>query len=327
MRVIIWLVAALTVLWSGYWYVSARALRHETETVLAAMKADGHADYSAVDLKGFPARFELTVTDPALNDPVTGWFWRAPTATVLAMAYNPNKIIAFLPADQMLKLAGETIALKTTGMRASASFGLSTELPLQHAEAVTDATTARSDHGWSLAADQVRLAIRADDPAVFRYRLGVEGIGLTLSGIPANILTRAGISNGPGRIRLDSDARFDGPLDRSVTMSPPRATEIDMRALELDWGTLNLRGDGKLSIDPRGVPQGTLALTLKNWQVLPPLLVAAGVVPADMEKRLAATMEQLALLSGNRDELSLPLIFQAGWMALGPLPLGPAPRF
>lgn len=326
MRVILWLVAALAVLWCGYWFLAARTLRTETLAALATMKAEGRADYSDVALGGFPARFELTVTDPAFRDPDRGLAWRAPRATVHALAYDPSRIIAVLPSDQVLGIAGQTIALTTTDMRASAAFGRSADLPLQHAEAITDRTTAQSANGWSITAAQVRLATRAEDFTAFRYRLGAEGTGLTLSGLPAEILGRAGLGNGPGRIRLDAGASFDGPLDRNAVQAPPRTTEIDVRALELDWGALSLRGNGTLSVDPDGVPKGTLTLSVRNWQGLPPLMVAAGLVPADMETRLAATMAQLARLSGKPDELTLPLAFQAGWVALGPLPLGPAPR-
>lgn len=325
MRVILWLVAALAVLWCGYWFLAARTLRTETLTALAAMKAEGRADYSDVSLGGFPARFELTVTDPAFRDPDRGLAWRAPRATVHALAYDPSRIIAVLPSDQVLEIAGQAIALTTTDMRASAAFGRSADLPLQHAEAITGPTTAQSGD-WSIAADQVRLAIRAEDAAAFRYRLGAEGTGLAFTGLPAEILGRAGLGDGPGRIRLDAGASFDGPLDRNAVQELPRTTEIDVRALELDWGALSLRGNGTLSVDPGGVPTGTLTLSVRNWQGLPPLLVAAGVIPADMETRLGETMAQLARLSGNPDELTLPLAFQAGWVALGPLPLGPAPR-
>ncbi len=327
MRVILWLVAALAVLWGGYWYVSAGALRHGTEAALTAMQTEGRADFSAIDLGGFPARFKLTVTDPALRDPNGGWTWRAAQVVVHALAYDPGQIIAVLPADQTLTVGRETIALRTTDMRASAAFGLATALPLQHAEAVSGAITATSDLGWALSGDALRLAIREEDPATFRYRLGAEATSLTLTGVPAEILTRAGLRNGPGRIRLDADATFDRALDRTVAEVPPRPTAADIRSLELDWDKLSLRGSGMLSIDASGAPDGTLSLSLTNWQGLPPLLVAAGMIPPDMETSLTQSMGQLAMLSGTPDELSLPLSFKAGWVALGPLPLGPAPRF
>lgn len=147
MRVILWLVALFAVLWSGFWFYAARTVRHETETALAEMKADGRADYSAIDLGGFPARFELTVTDPALVDPGGRWLWRAPSVTFHALAYDPGKVIALLPTGQTIETAGQSIALSTTDMRASAGFGLSTTVPLLHAEAISDRTEAKSDGG------------------------------------------------------------------------------------------------------------------------------------------------------------------------------------
>lgn len=326
MRVILWLVALFAVLWSGFWYVGARALRAETEAALSRMKAEGRADYSALDLGGFPARFELTVTDPALADPGGRWIWRAPGLTVHALAYDPGKIIALLPNDQTIEIAGQTIAVATTDLRASAGFGLSADLPLRHGEAVSDATRLTAANGATMGADQLRAAIREEDAAAFRYRFGLEARALTLAGAPAETLARAGLPAGPGHFRLDAFAAFDQPLDRKAATSPPRITATDVAALEVDWGPLSLRGDGKLTINGAGQPEGTIMLRLKNWQGLPPLLVAAGVIPPDMERPLFQTMKQLANLTGDTNELALPLVFQAGWVALGPLPLGPAPR-
>lgn len=327
MRVILWLVAGFAVLWAGYWYASAGALRDEAEAALAALKAEGRADYSAIDLGGFPARFRLTVTDPALRDPEGGWTWRAASLAVHALAYDPAQIIAVLPANQTLTAGRETIALRTTDMRASAGFGLAAAVPLRHAEAVSGAFLAQSDLGWSLSGTGLRLALRGEDPATFRYRLGAAASGLTVTGAPAEVLTLARLTTGPGRLRFDADATFDRALDRTFAEVAPRPTGFDIRSLELDWDRLSLRGSGALTIDAGGAPDGTLALTLTHWQGLPPLLVAAGLIPPDMEEALTRTMAELASLSDEPDALSLPLSFKAGWVALGPLPLGPAPRF
>ncbi|MCA0271448.1 MAG: DUF2125 domain-containing protein [Proteobacteria bacterium] len=327
MRVILWLVALFTVLWSGYWFLAARTLRAETEAALTQMKAEGRADYSAFDLGGFPARFKLTVTDPALADPGGRWRWRAPSLTVHALAYDPGKIIALLPSGQTIEAAGQTIALTTTDMRTSAGFGLSTALPLLHAEAISDATEAKSDRGWTLAAREIRLAIREEDATSFRYRLGAKATALALSGPPAESLARANLPASPGQLRIDADATFDRALDRTAIDTPPMLRALAVSALELDWGDLSLRGDGRIDISAAGTPEGAINLRLGNWQGLPPLLVATGIVPPEMEQQLGDTMRQLAALSGDPKELALPLTFNAGWMALGPLPLGPAPRF
>lgn len=327
MRGVLWLVALCAVVWCGYWYYGARALRQETEAALATLKAEGRADYSALHLGGFPGRFDLTVSDPVAADPGGRWLWRGPQLSVHALAYNPGHVIVALPAEQSLTLGGETLALTTTEMRASAAFGLSSDLRIDHAEAVGGPFRAEADAGWSVAAEALRLAIRTEDATEFRYRIGAEAPGLTVTGAPSRALASAGIGEGPGRFRLDADLSLDRPLDRDAALAPPRLAGIDIRALEFDWGGLSLRGDGAVRIDGAGVPDGTVTLRLRNWAGVPALLVASGVIAPGDEASFAATLDQLAALSGSPDELALPLSFSGGWVALGPLPLGPAPRF
>ena len=327
MRALIRIVAVLTVLWCGYWFIGARVLTTEGRAALDQMQQDGRLGYGTFSIGGFPARFEADLADLSLRDPAAGWAWSVPDVAVHALAYSPNRVIAVLPPEQRLRVAGQSLALTTEDMRASVAFGLSSAVPLTHAEAVSGPLTARSDRGWSLAMEALRLAARQEEGEGFRYRLGAEATALTLDGAPAAVLAKAGLAEGPGRVRLDADAVLDRALDRSAAEVPPRMTALSVRSLELDWGRLALRGAGDLRIGAEGVPEGTIQLRLANWRDLPPLLVALGLIAAAEAPALTRTMGQLALLSGGTGDLSLPLSFTGGWVALGPLPLGPAPRF
>ena len=327
MRALMWIVAVLTALWCGYWFVGARVLTTEGRAALDQMQQDGRLGYGTFSIGGFPARFEADLADLSLRDPAAGWAWSVPDVAVHALAYSPNRVIAVLPPEQRLRVAGQSLALTTEDMRASVAFGLSSAVPLTHAEAVSGPLTARSDRGWSLAMEALRLAARQEEGEGFRYRLGAEATALTLDGAPAAVLAKAGLAEGPGRVRLDADAVLDRALDRSAAELPPRVTALSVRSLELDWGRLALRGAGDLRIGAEGVPEGTIQLRLANWRDLPPLLVALGLIAAAEAPALTRTMGQLALLSGGKGDLSLPLSFTGGWVALGPLPLGPAPRF
>lgn len=327
MRALMWIVAVLTVIWCGYWFVGARVLTNEGRAVLDRMQQDGRLGYGTFSIGGFPARFEAVLADLSLRDPAAGWAWSVPDLAVHALAYSPNRVIAVLPPVQRLRVAGESLALTTEDMRASVAFGLSSAVPLTHAEVVSAPLTARSDRGWSLAMEALRLAVRQEEGEGFRYRLGAEATALTLDGAPAVMLAKAGLAEGPGRVRLDADAVLDRALDRSAAELPPRVTALSVRSLELDWGRLALRGAGDLLIGADGTPEGTIQLRLANWRDLPPLLVALGVIAEAEAPALTRTMGQLALLSGATGDLSLPLSFTGGWVALGPLPLGPAPRF
>ena len=66
MRLMLWIIAGLTALYCGYWVLAARTLRAEAGVALAALRAEGRADATAIDVAGFPARFDvtLTVTEP-----------------------------------------------------------------------------------------------------------------------------------------------------------------------------------------------------------------------------------------------------------------------
>ena len=327
MRALMRIVAVLTVLWCGYWFIGARVLTTEGRAALDQMQENGRLGYGSFSIGGFPARFEADMADLSVSDPAAGWAWSVPRVAVHALAYSPNRVIAVLPPEQRLRVAGQSLALTTEDMRASVAFGLSPAVPLSHAEAVSGPLTARSDRGWSLAMDALRLAARQEDGEGFRYRLGAEATALTLDGAPAALLAKAGLADGPGRVRLDADAVLDRALDRAAAEVPPRVTELSIRSLELDWGRLALRGTGDLRIGADGTPEGTIRLRLANWRDLPPLLVALGLIAEAEAPALTRTMGQLALLSGGTADLSLPLSFAGGWVTLGPLPLGPAPRF
>ena len=78
MRVLLWLVMLAAVLWGGWWWFGARTLEREAAGFFAAQEAAGRvARYEAVAVQGFPNRLDLTVTEPLLYDPWSGWGWRS----------------------------------------------------------------------------------------------------------------------------------------------------------------------------------------------------------------------------------------------------------
>ncbi len=56
-----------------------------------------------------------------------------------------------------------------------------------------------------------------------------------------------------------------------------------------------------------------------------PVLVAAGIVTAEVSPTVTRAMELLAQQGPDPEVLTVPLSFNSGLMSLGPLPLGPAP--
>lgn len=326
MRIILWLVTACVALYAGYWLLAARSVKAGAETVVTEMRAAGTGDYQAFDLGGFPYRFDAILTEPRVTSPGAGVTWSAPALRLHALAYRPQHVIAVFPNTQTVRVGRETLSLVAADLTASARFGVSSALPLLQAESFGRSVALTSDFGWGVVADEVRAALRAvDGPAT--QRIGVELTGITLTGLPADLVTRGGAIPAHGeRLHLDAVLTLDRPLDRDTPVEGIRLLAADIRALAFDWGPARLAGSGTLALDPAGTPEGRIDLSLTNWRVVLQLATALGVVRPDTVPAIARALEGLALLNGNAEVLALPLVFQSGWMSLGPIPLGPAPR-
>lgn len=64
-----------------------------------------------------------------------------------------------------------------------------------------------------------------------------------------------------------------------------------------------------------------------NWREMLELAVGAGLIPEGLAPTVERGLEVLAGMSGSPETLDAPLSFRNGYVAFGPIPLGPAPRF
>ncbi len=327
MRLVLGLVAAGAIFYSGYWFVGSRTLTTSTEAAFAEMNAAGLGGYGALGLSGFPGRFDLTLTEPELTSADGALRWSAPEMRLYALSYRPHHVIAVLPPAMTLRYGREEIAVTSGELRASAVVGIDTALPLKRAQSVGRTIELRSERGWSAAAGELRLAVREGAEAT-EQELGAELMGLSLSGLPAELFGPDGALPGEGeRARLDAVLSLDRPLDRFAPADGLRITAAELRALELDWGPLSLRGTGQVAFTPSGEPEGRIELGIRNWRAALPLAAALGLIRPEIAPTVEKMLEQLALAGGDAEELDLPLVFAGGRMSLGPVPLGPAPRF
>ena len=129
------------------------------------------------------------------------------------------------------------------------------------------------------------------------------------------------------RFHLDADLAFDAPWDRfALEDRAPRLTGLALREASLAWGELALSAEGSVEIGADGVPRGRIDLRVEDWRRLLGLLRATGVVGERLAPLTERAMEVLAELSPDPDVIEAPLSFQKGFVSLGPIPLGPAPR-
>ncbi|MEZ5779303.1 MAG: DUF2125 domain-containing protein [Paracoccaceae bacterium] len=323
MRVILWLVAALAVLWGGYWFVGSKAALRGAEEALARMEADGLAIHGGLSVAGFPSRFDFTLDSPDIRSPDGLIRWQAPEVRAYALSYRPNHLIAVLPDRQSLRIGAETIEVTSDDLRASAVLGLDTSVPLDRAQIVGKGLKLNSDFGWTLGLSEARFATRRSETPEEQqigaelFSVGLAGLGIVPPELPGTV----------DRMRLDAVLGFDRPVDRKALEKPLRLRAADLRSVKIDWGDTRLRGSGQVTIGAGRAPEGRIDFSIENWKPLLGVLVAAGAIRPEIAPTWEKGLAQLAAASGDAKTLELPLTFAGGVMSLGPIPLGPAPRF
>jgi hypothetical protein len=325
MRALLWMVIAVAVTWGGYWFVGARALetgalawfRSRTEAGLVA-------EHGALSVSGFPNRFDLTVTDLRLADPGTGYGWTAPFVQVLSLSYKPWHIIAVFANQQQVRTPWQDLAVASDKLQGSVVIVPGTNLALDRLTLVGDAMRVTSDLGWTASVDTLRFATEQVGTDGTRHEIGLELLDLE----PDPSVT-AGLPDFPKvleKLRLDAVVTLTAPLDRRAGQTHPRPSQIDVKEVQLVWGSLVLFGTGSIAAAADGVAEGRIALRLTNWREAIPLAVTAGLIKPEVAPTWENMFALLAAQTGDPGDLDLPLVFARGRMSLGPLPLGPAPR-
>ncbi|MDD9716881.1 DUF2125 domain-containing protein [Dinoroseobacter sp. PD6] len=315
--------------WCAYWYLGASALERNLTAWFEDRRAEGwQAEYSDLSVRGFPNRFDTELTDPAFADPETGLAWQAPFFQLLALSYQPNKVIAVFPNTQEILTPFGRTQLDSTQMRGSLHLGAAAGMPLRSAVFVADAPEFTAGEA-RLRAQTLRLAMRETEGTDLTYDIGLEALSLA----PPVALKRR---LDPGdllppaleTLRLDAVIRFDREWDlRALEDRRPQPTAITLNEARAAWGPLGLRAAGALDIDAQGRGTGEITIKATNWEEILRLAERSGLVPPAVLPLLETGLRALAGLSGPETSIDVPLTFRDGQMRLGFLNLGQGPRF
>jgi hypothetical protein len=329
MRLLTIAVLALSFLWFGYWAVGSRGLDSGVTGWLEGLKADGNAvEWSDVSVAGFPNRFDLTISDPAIGDPMV-LQWRADFFQMLTRSYAPYHLIGVWPDSQSLTTPLATLTLVNDKARASVRFSPVPSLPLDHVELVVDQGSLTSTAGWVARFDQARFATRQRPDLVNAHQLGLDVIGLTPD--PALRLAVQAATPLPeqlAHLHADVTLQPDAPLDRHAFGAEPlRLLRLDLTDLRFEWGSIGVQAQGTLTRDASGYGEGQIIITLKDWRGLISLLQASGSADPVLVGTLSRALEVLEGLNGTPDVLDVPVTFAGGRGTIAGLPLLPAPQF
>lgn len=330
MKRLTYLVIIFAMVYGGYWFVGSSALESGLKTQLDKMATRGwQIDYDTLETRGFPSRFDTTITDISLTSPDGSLSYEAPIVQALALSYQPNQIIAAFPDQQILNLEGMPITIGSEGFRASVVVAANTALSLTSMTAEAPFLALSVVPEQQLQISNLITALREGNgiPNTYDLFLGADDIILPPN-VRATFDPEDKQPNALETIKLDASMTLDRPLDRHTLpvweVDPGRLRGFTLRSLQIQWGDLEITGDGTFAIAADGTPDGTITLHVNDWQGILSLMQSTGVVPSQYQF-LAQSMGQ-TLAQGAKD-LALPVTVTNGNLSVGPLPLGIAPKF
>ncbi len=328
MRALLVVVLALGTLWSGYWVVGSIALQKAAEGWFEQQALAGReATNSAITVQGFPNRFDLTVSDLHLADPVSGIVWDAPFAQVFSMTWKPWHLIAALPNSQTITTPTEVVTVGSTSLKGSLVLVPGTALALDRIVVEGVDLDIASSLGWVVKAAEAQFSTRQDASVANGHAVNFVASGLVPD--PGLMAAIAGTSDLPAVVetaQIDLVAGFSAPLDRFAGETRPKLSALTLKDGVIRWGDMVLTTKGSIAADAEGFAEGRMDIRLQNWRKALAPAVAMGLITPEVAPTVERMMELMAQQSGDAAVLDLPLVMKAGRMSLGPLPLGPAPR-
>lgn len=319
----------LCLIWGLYWAGAGWWLQTSITTWFDEQRQRGwQADYTDLDLSGFPWRHISTLSLPALADPETGTAWRAQEITIDSRAIWPGDVtVRFADAPQTLSYFDQTLAWDTQGLMADLKLKPGLSLELQD--------TALTSGPWNLSlaetliarASTLTLSARQqEDPLVYTATLRADEFA------PGDRLRQVArisrtLPETFDALMIEATVTWTKPWDRSaVETARPQPTYVDLQLADIHWGGLRLLAAGEFAVDAQGVPEGVITIRAENWRDMLVLAQDTGVMPAELASAAERALNLLEGLGGNPNALDLQLNLRGGAIALGPIPIGPAPR-
>ncbi len=321
-------IVVIAALWAGYWVFASQTLKSEMEGWFADRQSEGWvAEYSALNVSGFPNRVDATFTDLSLADPKSGWAWEAPLFQLLTLSYQPNHIIAVWPNQQLLATPDQKLDITAAKLQASVILDTGAALPLNRSNLVADTLTLQTRDGQATTMTALRAAIQKTETAPNTYQFAIEAEDFAPPMQMRGLLGAAELPRTFDALRAQVQVSFDDRWDlSSVETRRPQPTHIDLTLAEARWGELELWVAGAADVDDLGRLTGDVTIKARNWREIIQMAVNSGQVSRKMGENLEETLALLAALAGNPKTLDLPLELRKGTAYLGPVPVGKLPR-
>lgn len=320
----------LAVVWSLYWFGAGYLLRAGIAGWFDGRAAqDWQAEFSDIQTKGFPLRHVTTLTNPALADPVSGAAWHGDWISFDSPAYWPGQqTLRFADTPHYLSYFDQTIVLQAEDLIAELFLKAGLDLEIERLTLTAGPWEIDNREGPLIAAQSLELAMVQQDQSE-TYKIDVNATDFAPGTKMRSLLQSSdSMPSEFQALELDMNVQFDRVWDRrSLEQQRPQPRQINLKLAEMQWGELRLLATGNLTVDELGIPTGEIAIKAENWRGMLQMAQASGAFPVQVFEPAQSVLGLLAGLGGNPNSLDTKLKFRNGSVAIGPLPIGPAPRF
>jgi hypothetical protein len=322
---------ALSGLWTWAGWQLETALTAWTE----AKRAEGWTvAYQEPEIDGWPMRLRAELGEPALVSP-RKLTWNGPALRMESTLWAPLTLQVTAPGAHdfswpPLRPGGDGGRATLEAREATGTAHFSADGWLRRLDAHFRDTTllpTPEDETRRLDIGEVNLrlseATLSEKSGPARIRLDARAIALPKESRPV-------LGRDVARLALDgelSGAFPDGPLSAALAIWRDSGGKATLDSLDLDWGPLDLRGEGVLRLDEELRPQGDLTVTASGLGETIDRMARAGAMKPGAAIAAKLVIEAL----GNRDEstgrktLTVAVSLRGGLLYLGPVALFPVP--
>jgi hypothetical protein len=327
-RLILIFIAAVLVLWCGYWFATNRMAEAAAERLVAALAADGRALTCTEDTTGgFPLSLDLNCGEAKYDDKTAGVSVALSKVSATAPLYRPGSASAAVagPMTFDAPAGGVSFDASWTAAVAHVDAGLS---GLEGARLDLDGLRVRPK-GVNSAAPFARLdaghAEMSAEPA------GNNAYRLVLRADDVQIKPQKGRDMPKIGTELDlTAADFGSSLGtdpaRSVRTWLARGGTVDVKRIALSLGDVSAEGSGQLQLSPQGLLSGSLTIRLTGLNKLPD---AVDKIQPGAKDKVAQVVGAAGVFSkavkGDKNIREAPIVIRDGVVTVGVIPVATIP--
>ncbi len=305
--------------YTGYWFFAAHRVEQELQVWIADQESNGYAiEYSDLDVRGFPYRFQINVDDPRIRAPVSdgGWFAHLDAVQANALPYDFSLwIVSFggplvVEGERTLRIDADEALFS----RKSNSDGETIRVGAEVSGLVIEAITGDAPQINQI--DNLLMSGLVGDDNAMRVRVEASGLHAADDRIAESMRSAFGDTGELARLAVEITQWRSLAREGDAGVWSRAGGEVRVEEAEFNWGPAHLTGEGQLTLDEAAQPDGRLSVRVANPDALADALLEGGLIEEENEQAL-----RLAVMLAPRSEegVSLPFSINARGIYFGPV--------